>query len=234
MEPQKLLLLEDDASLVTGLTFALEKQGFAVQAARTLAQADALWEQGGWCLLVLDVSLPDGSGFDFCRRVRRTSAVPIIFLTASDEETSMVMGLDLGADDYITKPFKLGVLFSRIHALLRRAGGFVQPQPELVSGGIRVQLLEAQAYKNGQKLDLTAAEYRLLCYFLRNAGTVLTPRQILEALWDSKEDFIDSSTLTVYIRRLRLKIEDDPSRPQYLCTVRGMGYKWNKEAGAEA
>ena len=227
MEPkQKLLLLEDDASLATGLTFALEKQGFAVAGARTLAQADALWAQGPYSLLVLDVSLPDGSGFDFCRRVRQSSTVPIIFLTASDEETSMVMGLAIGADDYITKPFKLGVLFSRIHALLRRAGGFAPPQAELVSGNIRVQLLEAQATKNGRKLDLTAAEYKLLCYFLRNAGKVLTARQILEALWDSREDFIDSSTLTVYIRRLRLKVEDDPSRPQYLCTVRGMGYKW--------
>ena len=141
----------------------------------------------------------------------------------------MVMGLDMGADDYITKPFKLGVLFYRIHALLRRAGGFAQPQAELVSGNIRVQLLEAQATKNGKKLDLTAAEYRLLCYFLRNAGTVLTARQILENLWDSKEDFIDSSTLTVYIRRLRLKIEDDPSHPRYLCTVRGMGYRWEAQ-----
>ncbi len=229
MEPQKLLLLEDDVSLATGLTFALEKQGFAVAGARTLAMADALWQQGPYSLLVLDVSLPDGSGFAFCRKVRRSSTVPIIFLTASDEETSMVMGLDMGADDYITKPFKLGVLFSRIHALLRRAGGFAQPQAELVSGNIRVQLLEAQATKNGKKLDLTAAEYRLLCYFLRNAGTVLTARQILENLWDSKEDFIDSSTLTVYIRRLRLKIEDDPSHPRYLCTVRGMGYRWEAQ-----
>ena len=130
MEPQKLLLLEDDVSLATGLTFALEKQGFAVAGARTLAMADALWQQGPYSLLVLDVSLPDGSGFAFCRKVRRSSTVPIIFLTASDEETSMVMGLDMGADDYITKPFKLGVLFSRIHALLRRAGGFAQPQAE--------------------------------------------------------------------------------------------------------
>ena len=232
MDNRRLLLLEDDTALSTGLTFALEKQGFAVAAARTLAQADALWAQGPYCLLVLDVALPDGSGFDFCRKVRSSSHVPIIFLTASDEETSMVMGLDIGADDYITKPFKLGVLCSRIHALLRRAGGFAQPQTELCSGGIRVQLLEAAVTKNGQKLDLTAAEYRLLCYFLRNPGVVLTSRQILEALWDSKEDFIDSSTLTVYVRRLRLKVEEDPSHPQRLCTVRGMGYKWNAEVQA--
>ena len=153
--------------------------------------------------------------------------MPIIFLTASDEETSIIMGLDIGGDDYITKPFKLGVLISRINALLRRAGAFGAADTELCSNGIRVLLLQSQAFKNGEALELTAAEYKLLCLFMHNPNTVLTKGQILDKLWDCDGNYIDSSTLTVYIRRLRMKIEDDPGAPQMLLTVRGMGYKWS-------
>lgn len=223
----KILLLEDDLSLVNGLTFAFHKQGFDLTVARTLKEADAAWAEGKYDLLVLDVSLPDGSGFTFCQKVRLASKVPIIFLTATDEETSIIMGLDIGGDDYITKPFKLGVLFSRINALLRRAKAFGGSETELSSNGLQVWLLQGQAFKNGQLLDLTAAEYKLLCLFLHNPNTVLTKELILEKLWDRNENYIDSSTLTVYIRRLRMKIEDDPSNPKMLLTVRGMGYKWN-------
>lgn len=207
----RILLLEDDLSLITGLSFAFRKQGFEADNARTLREADALWADGKYDLLVLDVSLPDGSGFEFCQRVRRTSKVPIIFLTASDEETSIIMGLDIGGDDYITKPFKLGVLISRINALLRRAGAFGAADTELCSNGIRVLLLQSQAFKNGEALELTAAEYKLLCLFMHNPNTVLTKGQILDKLWDCDGNYIDSSTLTVYIRRLRMKIEDDPA-----------------------
>ena len=178
-------------------------------------------------MLVLDVSLPDGTGFGFCERVRQTSKVPIIFLTASDEETSIIMGLDMGGDDYITKPFKLGVLISRMNALLRRAKDFGAADTVLESNGITVQLLQGQAYKNGELLDLSAGEYKLLCLFMRNPNAVLSKEQILEKLWDCEGNFIDGSTLTVYIRRLRIKVEDNPSQPQMLLTVRGMGYKWN-------
>lgn len=223
----RILLLEDDLSLITGLSFAFRKQGFEADNARTLREADALWADGKYDLLVLDVSLPDGSGFEFCQRVRRTSKVPIIFLTASDEETSIIMGLDIGGDDYITKPFKLGVLISRINALLRRAGAFGAADTELCSNGIRVLLLQSQAFKNGEALELTAAEYKLLCLFMHNPNTVLTKGQILDKLWDCDGNYIDSSTLTVCIRRLRMKIEDDPGAPQMLLTVRGMGYKWS-------
>ena len=225
----RILLLEDDLSLINGLSFAFQKQGYKTDIARTVAEAEQFRQQGGYDLLVLDVSLPDGSGFDFCRRVRRDSKVPILFLTASDEETSIIMGLDMGGDDYITKPFKLGVLLSRMNALLRRAGNF-QQDTELESHGIRVQLLEGQAYKDSKLLDLTAAEYKLLCFFMQNPGRILSPEQILDKLWDSEGNYLDSSTLTVYIRRLRMKVEDDPSNPQRILTVRRMGYKWN---GAE-
>lgn len=223
----KILLLEDDLSLVNGLTFAFHKQGFELNVARTLKEADALWTDGKYDLLVLDVALPDGSGFEFCRKVRLISKVPIIFLTASDEEMSIIMGLDIGADDYITKPFKLGVLTSRINALLRRANSFQAADTELQSNGIKVLLLQGQAFKNGEPLDLTAAEYKLLCLFMRNPNMVLTKEQILDKLWDSDGNYIDSSTLTVYMRRLRMKIEDNPSDPQLIRTVRRMGYKWN-------
>ena len=224
---RKLFLLEDDLSLISGLTFAFKKQGFALDTARTLAEAEVLWSDRKYDLLVLDVSLPDGSGFDFCQKVRRTSNVPILFLTASDEEMNIIMGLDMGGDDYLTKPFKLGVLLSRVNALLRRANASSAGEPVLESGSITVRLLQGQAYKNGILLELTGAEYKLLCFFMQHPNAVLSKEQILDALWDCDGDYIDSSALTVYIRRLRMKIEDDPGKPQMLLTVRGMGYKWN-------
>ena len=193
---ERILLLEDDKSLVTGLTLALGRAGYALDTARTLAEAGHLWQAGRY--------------------------------DASDEEMDIITGLDLGGDDYITKPFKLGVLLSRVHALLRRAGGFgAQQATELCSGGIRVDLLAGRAEKNGVPLELTAAEYKLLCLFLRSPGQVLTKETILNALWDCEGNYVDTNTLTVYIRRLRLKVEDDPGSPQRLVTVRGMGYRWN-------
>lgn len=201
-----------------------------MEIARTLKEAEELWEDGRYELLVLDVSLPDGTGFEFCQKVRQSSKVPIIFLTASDEEMNIIMGLDIGGDDYITKPFKLGVLMSRINALLRRAKDFHFADSELNSNGIKVFLLQGQAYKNNERLDLTAAEYKLLCFFMKNPNTVLSKEQILDKLWDCEGNYIDSSTLTVYIRRLRMKIEDNPSEPKMLLTVRRMGYKWNVNA----
>ena len=223
----KILLLEDDLSLINGLSFAFKKQGYELDVARTVKEADAIWADGKYDLLILDVSLPDGSGFDICQKVRQTSKVPIIFLTASDEEINIIMGLDMGGDDYITKPFKLGVLMSRIGALLRRAKDFGQQDTELISNGIKVLLLHGQAYKNGELLDLTAAEYKLLCLFMQNPNAVLSKEQILDKLWDSDGNYVDNNTLTVYIRRLRIKVEDNPSEPQMLLTVRRMGYKWN-------
>ena len=222
-----IFLLEDDMSLINGLSFARRKQGFELTVARTLKEADALWADGKYDLLILDVSLPDGTGFEFCKKVRQVSKVPIIFLTAADEEMNIIMGLDIGGDDYITKPFKLGVLISRVNALLRRTKAFCTTDTQLESNGMKVLLLQGQAFKNGKLLELTAAEYKLLCLFMRNPNMILTKEQILDKLWDCDGNYIDSSTLTVYMRRLRIKIEDNPSEPQMLLTVRGMGYKWN-------
>ena len=223
----RILLLEGDLSLINGLSFAFKKQGYELTIARTLKEAEMLWGDDKYELLVLDVSLPDGTGFEFCEKVRQVSKVPIIFLTASDEEMSIIMGLDIGGDDYITKPFKLGVLVSRINALLRRARDFGVVDTELQSNGIRVHLLQGQVYKNGDLLDLTVAEYKLLCLFMKNPNVVLTKEQILDKLWDCDGNYVDNNTLTVYIRRLRIKIEDDPGKPNRIITVRGMGYKWS-------
>lgn len=223
----KILLLEDDLSLINGLSFAFKKQEFELDVARTLKEANVQWVDGKYDLLVLDVSLPDGSGFEFCKKIRQVSKVPIVFLTASDEETNIIMGLDMGGDDYITKPFKLGVLVSRINALLRRAKDFGSANTQLQSNGIKVLLLQGQAFKNGELLDLTAAEYKLLCLFMQNPNAILSKEQLLDKLWDCEGNYIDSSTLTVYMRRLRMKVEDNPSEPQMLLTIRRMGYKWN-------
>ena len=148
-------------------------------------------------------------------------------VTSRNTELDEVLSMSYGADDYITKPFKLGVLISRINALLRRVNSFQSIDTELQSNGIKVLLLQGQVFKNGALLDLTAAEYKLLCLFMRNPNMVLTKAQILDKLWDCDGNYIDSSTLTVYMRRLRMKIEDNPSEPKMLLTVRGMGYKWN-------
>lgn len=224
---KRIFFVEDDASLRSGLTFALEKQGYAVTAAATRAEAETLWQAGAFDLVILDVSLPDGSGYDLCHKIRQTSQVPLIFLTAADEETEVIMGLDLGGDDYITKPFKLAVFFSRVNALLRRSARSPQTGRQLVSGGVTVDLLQQTVTRNGAPVDLTATEYKLLCFLMENPGQVLSADQILGRLWDCEERYIDSSTLTVYIRRLRTKIEEDPAHPQKILTVRGMGYKWS-------
>lgn len=224
---KRIFLLEDDLSLINGLTFALKKQGYEVTVARTTREADALWEKGMYDLAVLDVSLPDGSGFDFCRKLRQSSKIPILFLTAADEETDIIMGLDIGGDDYMTKPFKLAIFLSRINALLRRSENFNAADTELSSNDICVRPLKGEVYKKGKPLDLTASEYKLLCLFLENPDCILSAEQILGKLWDCNESYIDNNSLTVYIRRLRTKIEDDPGEPKRIVTVRGMGYKWS-------
>lgn len=224
---KQILLVEDDLSLIGGLSFAVKKEGYGIEVARTCLEADRLLPDGRYDLIILDVSLPDGSGFDLCKRIRQTSKVPILFLTAADEETDMIMGLEIGGDDYITKPFKLAVFLSRVRALLRRSSNFSQETPKLYSNDIKVELVKGEVYKNGKLIDLTASEYKLLCLFMENPDRILSPEQILNRLWDCDENYVDNNTLTVYIRRLRTKIEDHPGKPERIVTVRRMGYKWN-------
>lgn len=224
---KRIFLVEDDLSLINGLSFAIQKQGYDLDVARTFCEANAKWTDGHYDLVILDVSLPDGTGLELCKKIRQTSQIPIVFLTAADEETDIIMGLDIGGDDYITKPFKLAVFLSRINALLRRSEHFHPAETELVSGEIKIDLLKSEVSKNGEIAQLTASEYKLLRFFVENPDRVLSPEQILSKLWDCNENYVDSNTLTVYIRRLRTKIEDDPGNPKRIITVRRLGYKWN-------
>lgn len=225
----RLLLLEDDQSLIDGLVYALTKEGFALDVAMTVREARAQLAVQAYDLLLLDQTLPDGSGLALCEEVRAGgSAVPIIFLTAMDEEIQVIRALDAGGDDYITKPFKLGELCSRIRAQLRRSGMLRQQEQEPVSEGT-VRIEGGRAYREEEPLELTATELRLLACFLRNRGQVLTREQLLAALWDEDANFVDDNTLSVYIRRLREKVERDPSSPQHLRTVRGLGYEWRED-----
>ena len=225
----RLLLLEDDQSLIDGMVYALTKDGFALDVAMTVREARAQLAVQAYDLLLLDQTLPDGSGLALCEEVRAGgNAVPIIFLTAMDEEIQVIRALDAGGDDYITKPFKLGELCSRIRAQLRRSGMLRQQEQEPVSEGT-VRIEGGRAYRAGEALELTATELRLLACFLRNRGQVLTREQLLAALWDEDANFVDDNTLSVYIRRLREKVERDPSAPQHLRTVRGLGYEWRED-----
>ena len=227
----KILLLEDDVSLIDGLTYSLRRQGYESDVVRTVAEAFALLSNlSQYVLLLLDVTLPDGTGFEVCKRVRaQNQRIPIIFLTASDEEVSIIRGLDSGGDDYMTKPFKLGELCSRIRALLRRAGVTKPASSEIIQcGDTQIDLLGSRAYLDGRLLDLTGAEYRLLCLLVRNAGRVVTRDTILSELWDDAGNYVDGNTLSVYVRRLREKVEADPSHPLHLLTVRGFGYQWKE------
>ncbi|AUA21069.1 TPA: response regulator transcription factor [Clostridioides difficile] len=221
-----ILLVEDDLSLIYGLEFSIQKSGFSIDIARTVKEAMQMYEEKNYDLLLLDVSLPDGNGFQICEKVREVSNIPIIFLTASDEEVNVVMGLDMGGDDYITKPFKLNELISRIKALLRRYN-VASNVNELSSNNITIKLLENRVFKGKFEVELTTAEYKLLCLFMKNKNIVLTRKNILDKLWDGNGSFIDDNTLSVYVRRLRNKIEDNPENPKFLLTVRRMGYKWN-------
>ena len=226
-----ILLLEDDKDLIDGLTYSLGREGYFVDVAQTVKTAYACLETREYSLLLLDVTLPDGNGVDVCRFVRdKGSQTPIIFLTAMDDEVNVIRGLDSGADDYITKPFKLGELCSRIRAQLRRSGGNdMSAANRFISGPLSIDLLGGGAFLNSRPLNLTGGEYRLLCLLVRNAGQTVLRNRILDELWDGNGNFVDDNTLSVYIRRLREKIEEDPSNPKYLLTVRGFGYRWGKE-----
>ena len=222
----RILLLEDDLGLIDGLIFALEKNGFEVAVVRTITEAATVVSEQKFDILLLDLTLPDGSGFEICRKVRKTSNVPIIFLTASDEEVNIVMGLDIGGDDYITKPFRLNELISRINALLRRSNIMSKSGCELVSNGITVVFQTNKVEKDAKEIELTAAEFRRLCLLMQNPNTVLTRTVLLDRLWDGSGSFVDDNTLSVYVSRLRAKVEENREKPKFLLTVRGVGYKW--------
>lgn len=222
-----LLLVEDDKSIVTNLTAFLKQEGFSVTAVAGQHSALELLETGiqNFDLLLLDISLADGNGFAVCSAVKSMRDMPVIFLTASGDEFSVVTGLDLGADDYISKPFRPRELISRINSVLRRYGN---TSARLEYQGLSADTAKGMVSKNGSEIILSALEYRLLLLFLNNQGIILTRARLLEELWDIAGEFVNDNTLTVYIKRLREKIEDDPQNPVYIKTIRGMGYKMGK------
>ncbi|RDY29431.1 DNA-binding response regulator [Romboutsia weinsteinii] len=223
----KALMVEDDSTIAFGVKYALDQEGFNVDIAKDLESARESINNNEYNIILLDVMLPDGTGYEFCKEVRDMSEVPIIFLTACDEEVNIVMGLDIGGDDYMTKPFRVRELISRIKAVLRRRGAVNEENKKILKfGNISIHTLEARIFKNNEEIYLTSVEYKLLLILAQNKNIVLSRAQILEKLWDVSYDFVNDNTLTVYIKRLREKIEDNPSTPKQIITVRGLGYKW--------
>ena len=222
-----ILMVEDDSTIAFGVKYALEQEGFNVDICKDLESSRKNIEVKEFDIILLDVMLPDGNGYDLCKEVRRIQDTPIIFLTACDEEVNIVMGLDIGGDDYMTKPFRVRELISRIKAVLRRRGNNNESKKVLKFGDLSIHTLEARVYKKAEEVFLTSVEYKLLLILIQNKNTVLSRSQILEKLWDVTYDFVNDNTLTVYIKRLREKIEDDSTDPQHIITVRGLGYKWN-------
>lgn len=218
-----ILIVEDDTSIVTNLTAFLHNNGFAAETAAGQSEAICKMKEQQFDVLLLDVSLNEGNGFALCREIRENYDIPIIFLTASGDEYSVVTGFELGADDYINKPFRPRELISRINNVLRRRGS---SQVQQISyGGVSVDPVRGTVSKNGSKIFLSALEYKLLLVLFHNKGSVLSRTKLLEEIWDIAGDFVNDNTLTVYIKRLRDKIEDDPQNPTIIKTVRGMGYK---------
>ncbi len=218
----KVLLVEDDKSIIKNLTRLLEQEGFSVISREGQREALKLLEEETFDLLLLDVSLADGNGFSLCTAAKRLTAAPIIFLTASEDESSVVTGLDLGADDYIAKPFRPLELISRIKSVLRRSG---KTQSVFEIGDLRIDSVRGTVHKEGQEVFLSALEYRILLVFINNKGIVLSRQKLLEEIWDIAGEFVNDNTLTVYIKRLREKIEEDPQNPKIIKTIRGIGYK---------
>lgn len=222
-----ILMIEDDSTIAFGVKYALEQEGFNIDICNDLESGRNSLNEKTFDIILLDVMLPDGNGYDFCKEIRKYKDIPIIFLTACDEEINIVMGLDIGGDDYMVKPFRVRELISRIKAVVRRNKGEDTGKKVLRYGDLSVHTLEARVFKGREEIFLTSAEYKLMLILIQNENIVLSRNQILEKLWDVTYDFINDNTLTVYIKRLREKIEIDASNPKHIITVRGMGYKWN-------
>lgn len=229
----RILLVEDDQALALGIEFTLTEQKYAVQRAATARAAKELFDQKNFDLIILDINLPDDNGYEICRYIREKSDVAIIFLTACADEVNIVRGLDLGGDDYITKPFRVKELLSRIKAVTRRKARFPLGGRVVRSGELTVDPAKAMVKKGDLELALTAQEYRLLLIFLEHPHIVLKREQILSELFNGVETYFEENTLSVYIKRIREKIEDDSSDPQYIVTQRGLGYKWNQDVQKE-
>ncbi len=218
---EKLLIVEDDPTLIRTISAFLMEEGFSVRLVTGQNEASKAMAQDPFDLALVDISLAQGNGFGVCAEAKELG-IPVIFLTASGDEHSVVTGLDMGADDYISKPFRPRELVSRIKSVLRRTG---KRQSVISLEDLRIDTDKGQVSKRGQELYLSALEYRLLLVFLNHRGQIISRSKLLEEIWDSAGDFVGDNTLTVYIKRLREKIEDDPQNPTYIKTVRGLGYR---------
>lgn len=229
----KILLLEDDKSLNRGISFKLKKEGFEVETAFCIEEAKNIFDNNKIDLIITDIGLPDGSGFDFCEEIRKKSNVYIIMLTALDEEFNAVMGYEIGADDYVTKPFSLAILVSKVKAFMKRAGNNEKEKISeniLISEDIEFDYGDYTLILNREdteKVQLTKTEGKLLKLLMENAMNIIQKEQILDILWDMDGNFVDDNTVAVYMRRLRKKVEKDPSEPIFIKNIRGIGYKWN-------
>nr|WP_205607314.1 response regulator transcription factor [Clostridium sporogenes] len=235
----KILLVEDDMALAIGVEYTLKQENYQVKRAKNLKEARDILKEEELDLILLDLMLPDGSGYDFCSEVREESLIPVIFMTACDEEANVVLGLDMGGDDYITKPIRIKELLSRINAVLRRRTKEAESKNKnikedniknnkIISKDIIIEPLKAKVFKGEEEILLTAGEYKLLLILVENKGNVLSRNVLLEKIWDVDGSFVDGNTLNVYIKRLREKIEKDPKKPEYIETVRGIGYRWSE------
>ena len=222
----RLLVAEDDKAISMGLGYSLKSEGYEVCVVSSVADALLKLSTISFDLAILDISLPDGNGYEICEKIKSYGNIPVIFLTALDDEVNVVMGLDMGADDYIIKPFRIRELMSRIKTVLRRYGKSSNSVIKL--GNININTSKAAISKNGEEVFLTALEYKLLLTLINSDGVILTRSQLLEGIWDIAGDFVNDNTLTVYIKRLRDKLEEDPADPQIIKTVRGLGYRIGK------
>lgn len=229
----RLLLVEDDESLALGIEFSLKDGGYDVATASTVEQGKNLFHLEQFDLILLDVNLPDGNGYELCKYIRTKSEIPIIFLTACDDEVNIVQGLEIGGDDYITKPFRVRELLSRIKATIRRNSKNVSTESILKSENISVDNIKGTVRKNGGIINLTAQEYKLLLIFMNKPNVLMKREEILSELLEDEDAFFDENTLSVYIKRIREKIENNPREPQYIVNQRGLGYRWNKDVEKE-
>lgn len=225
----KILLLEDDEALALGIEFTLVDEGYSVKRCECVKETLETFNKEKFDIIILDVMLPDGSGYDVCKYIRHKSDVPIIFLTACDEEVNIVLGLDIGADDYITKPFKVKELISRINANLRRVQVRNHKEKILQCKDIILNIQRAVVQKNGKDIILSTQEYKLLLIFMTNPKIIMRREEILDKLIEGAGAYFDTNTLSVYVKRIRKKIEDDSSKPVYIKTKRGLGYEWALE-----
>lgn len=222
---QKILIIEDDLDLREGLAFSLETEGYKTACAATKEEGRACLMKETFALILLDCNLPDGNGFELCTELRSHSGIPILMLTARDTELDEVKALELGADDYMTKPFSLAVLKARVKKLLQRR----EHSPLITSGNISINRDSCKVFQGTEEASCSKVEYRLLLYFMEHKNQVLSKEQILERIWDRDGNFVDENIVSVNIRRLRTKIEADPANPRYLQTVYGLGYLWKED-----